>query len=223
LRPKLNLATTILASSLLAVILNVVQFAVSYAQRSKDSFAPAWATTADATPNPSPAARLAAAPSTATAAQPTADTNTAQPAAAAPTPPADPIAAAAAKLRQAGLKSDYAALYLAVQAKTGTPWQMLAAVHKVETGQDGDTTRTSYAGATGPMQFMPATFNHYAIDDDGDGTKDIHDLDDAMYTAGRYLAASGASRGLYSQALYNYNHSWSYVYKVQGIYHRLGL
>jgi len=141
----------------------------------------------------------------------------------APDTVAAPVAAAQAKLSAAGLKPAFAANYLAVQAQTGTPWQLLAAVHRIETGQSGDTTRSSYAGATGPMQFMPATFNHYALDGDGNGTKDIHDLDDALLTAGRYLAAGGAARGNYQTALFNYNHSNTYVANVLAIAHRLGL
>jgi membrane-bound lytic murein transglycosylase B len=70
---------------------------------------------------------------------------------------------------------------------------------------------------------MPATFNHYAVDGNGDGVKDIHNVDDAMYTAGRYLAAGGAARGQYSSALYNYNHSWDYVSHVMSVARSLGL
>jgi membrane-bound lytic murein transglycosylase B len=211
---KLNLKTILLFSSLLAVTLNVWQYLASNQQR-KDAFAPSWAyadsPSATASPAPATHANLAAAP--APAAVP----------ATVSAPAADPVAAAATRLSAAGLKPDYAALYLAVQQQTGTPWQLLAAVHKVETGQSGSTGRSSYAGATGPMQFMPATFNHYAVDADGNGTRDITDLDDAMLTAGRYLAAGGAARGQYSTALYNYNHSWSYVSTVTSIAKRLGL
>jgi membrane-bound lytic murein transglycosylase B len=205
----INLKTTILFSAVLAVVLNVWQFFASYQQR-EAAFAPAWAAsdTTAAAATPAPAAQLAAAtpPPPAPAAG-----------------PADPVPAIAATLARAGLNPTYAALYLSVQQRTGTPWQLLAAVHRVETGQSGSTTRTSYAGATGPMQFMPATFAHYALDGDGNGTKDIHDLSDAMLTAGRYLAAGGAARGQYSNALYNYNHSYTYVSNVLGIARRLGL
>jgi hypothetical protein len=41
--------------------------------------------------------------------------------------------------------------------------------------------------------------------------------------AGRYLGANGASKGNYSNALYHYNHSWSYVSTVTGIAKQLGL
>ena len=139
-----------------------------------------------------------------------------------PTPDAD-AAAIAVRLASAGLKPDFASLYLAAQTKTGTPWQLLAAVHHVETGQSGTTNRTSYAGATGPMQFMPLTFAHYALDGDGDGITDIDNVDDAVFTAGNYLRAGGADRGDYTTALFNYNHSYSYVDHVLAIARTLGL
>ena len=92
-----------------------------------------------------------------------------------------------------------------------------------ETGQRGDTTITSYAGAIGPMQFMPATFRAYSLDGDGDGVKSITDLDDAVFSGANYLRAGGADKGRYHTALYNYNHSNVYVGKVLTIARRLGL
>jgi membrane-bound lytic murein transglycosylase B len=205
---RINLKTILIFSSVLALALNVGQYLDSLHQR-QDAFAPTWAyaasRTASSTAGESPAtAQLAST-------------------LAGDVSPASNPGAVAARLSAAGLKPDYAALYLAVQQQTGTPWQLLAAVHRVESGQSGSTTRTSYAGATGPMQFLPATFNHYAADGNGDSIKDIHNLDDAMLTAGRYLAADGAARGQYATALYGYNHSWSYVSRVTAIADQLGL
>jgi len=210
-----NLKTTIIASSALAGLLNLIQFASSYNQQAQASFAPSWAEAASARPAGSPIAS----PATAATVAPTA------PAAPAPAPTAitGPVATVQAKLTSAGLQPGFAASYLAVQSQTGTPWQLLAAVHRLESGQSGNTARRSSAGATGPMQFMPATFNHYALDGDGNGTKDITDVDDALLTAGRYLAAGGAARGSYQTALYNYNHSNTYVANVLTIAHHLGL
>ncbi len=204
----INLKTTIFASASLAGLLNLIQFAVSYDQRAQAEFAPSWAYAASAHPSPAP---LASKPSSV-------------PPATTPAPNATDLSqSVAAKLIAAGLKPTFAPSYLTVQTKTGTPWQILAAVHETETGQSGSTARRSYAGATGPMQFMPATFNRYALDGDGNGTKDITNLDDALLTAGRYLAAGGAARGSYQSALYNYNHSNIYVAHVMSIARRLGL
>ena len=64
-----------------------------------------------------------------------------------PAPHVDPAVLAAQALTKAGLNPAYAGLYLAAQARSGTPWQLIAAVHMIESHQSGDTTRTSYAGA----------------------------------------------------------------------------
>ena len=217
---KINFKTTLLLSSGLALLLNIWNFFDSALQK-RDAFSPAWAYTDTNKTNTSAAANKASSLSTSTKPNPS-PAATAQTAGSKPTTP-DPVASAAARLSAAGLKPDYAALYLSVQARTGTPWQLLAAVHKVETGQSGSTSRSSGAGATGPMQFMPATWSHYAADGNDDGVTDIHNLDDAMLTAGRYLAAGGASHGQYATALYHYNHSWGYVSHVTGIANKLGL
>jgi membrane-bound lytic murein transglycosylase B len=211
---KLNLKTIILLSSAAAAALNVGQFFATYQQREAAFVAPALAEATTAPNKPTvPDAKLSSArtnPATPVTAQP-------------PTPPApqtappNPDAATIASgLSAAGLKPNYAALYLSVQQQTGTPWQLLAAVHEVETGQSGSTSRTSYAGATGPMQFLPSTFRHYS-------NGDITNLNDAVLAAGRYLAAGGAAHGDYSNALYHYNHSWGYVNLVLNLADRLGL
>ena len=50
----------------------------------------------------------------------------------------------------------------------GMSWALLAAIGQVESGH-GANTSTSYAGAQGPMQFLPSTFASYAVDGDHDG------------------------------------------------------
>jgi len=204
----INLKTTILFSVSMAATLNVGQFFASYKQREL-AFDPAFASAESAPPPTTPA------PARLTAAQPPAATS-----APAPNPT---VTAAAAELAHAGLNASFAALYVATQQRTGTPWQLLAAVHEVETGQSGSTDRTSYAGAVGPMQFMPATFDRYAADGNDDGVKSITNLSDSVLTAGRYLASNGAAAGNYSNALYVYNHSSAYVSQVLAIAYRLGL
>jgi membrane-bound lytic murein transglycosylase B len=219
---KIDLKTTILFSTGLALVLNLIHFTTSSA--TKDAFEPSWTYTANATPTPT--AKIA---STTSDVPPKLALLTAAPRAASSASASttsvsnSSVSYVATRLSASGLNPNYASLYLAAQEATGTPWQLLAAVHKVESNQSGDTTRSSSAGATGPMQFLPATFNHYATDGNGDGVTDVHNVSDSVYTAGRYLAANGASSGQYGQALYGYNHSWSYVSQVTGIYSRLGL
>jgi soluble lytic murein transglycosylase-like protein len=108
----------------------------------------------------------------------------------------------------------FESVYAAAGKKYGVPWQILAAVHMVETGQSDDTDRVSSAGAVGPMQFMPGTFERYAQDGDGDGVASITDVHDAIFTAAKMLAANGAGTGNLRGALFNYNHSYEYVEKV---------
>lgn len=98
--------------------------------------------------------------------------------------------------------------------KFGIDWRILESVWQVETGKSWDTSTKSYAGATGPMQFMNGTFRTYAVDGNGDGVTDINNARDAVYTAARHLATSGAAEGQVEKALFNYNHSTAYVNKV---------
>jgi hypothetical protein len=113
----------------------------------------------------------------------------------------------------AGIPGTYLRLYVAAAGTCpGLSWTVLAAVGKIESGH-GANNGPSSAGALGPMQFLPATFAAYAVDGDGDGRLDINDPADAIFTAARYLCASGAARDIRA-ALFTYNHSWDYVDKV---------
>ncbi|MBR5154093.1 MAG: lytic murein transglycosylase [Alphaproteobacteria bacterium] len=57
---------------------------------------------------------------------------------------------------------------------------------------DGEKIKGSWAGAMGHFQFMPSTYNAYAIDFDGDGVADIWDsFDDAIASAANYLSKLG--------------------------------
>lgn len=60
-----------------------------------------------------------------------------------------------------------------------------------------DSLRGSYAGATGLPQFMPSSFNKYAVDFDGDGRIDLHGSGaDVVGSVANYLAAFGWTRGM---------------------------
>jgi membrane-bound lytic murein transglycosylase B len=57
--------------------------------------------------------------------------------------------------------------------------------------------RGSYAGAIGMAQFMPSSFNRYAVDFDGDGHVDLHaSAADVIGSVANYLAEFGWKRGL---------------------------
>ena len=64
-------------------------------------------------------------------------------------------------------------------------------------GIDPLAWRGSYAGALGMTQFMPSSFNRYAVDFDGDGHVDLHASSaDAIGSVANYLAEFGWRRGL---------------------------
>ncbi len=95
--------------------------------------------------------------------------------------------------------------YRAAEAEFGVGWEFLAAIHLVETRM-GRIRGTSIAGAQGPMQFLPSTWEAY-------GEGDINDTGDAIRAAARYLRANGAPADM-DNALYRYNPTERYVNAV---------
>jgi len=112
---------------------------------------------------------------------------------------------------------EYMELYRESAAKYGfgPDWYVLAAVGKVESNH-GQSMGTSYAGAMGPMQFMPTTWETSGVDGNGDGVANIMDPEDAIPAAANYLKAGGAPQDWY-RALYSYNHADWYVKKVLAV------
>jgi hypothetical protein len=103
----------------------------------------------------------------------------------------------------------------AVMECPGLPWTVLAAIHRLETNFSAGGRVISYAGAVGPMQFMPATWSTYGVDGDGDGRVDITDLEDSVSSAANYLCANGAGDPeRLRNAIWHYNHSDAYVSEV---------
>lgn len=92
------------------------------------------------------------------------------------------------------------------QARTGVPWQYLAAIELVET-RLGRIRGPSSAGAQGPMQFLPTTWAIY-------GHGSIDDPRAAILAAARLLAADGAPADM-AEALRHYNDSSDYVTAVR--------
>jgi murein DD-endopeptidase MepM/ murein hydrolase activator NlpD len=122
-----------------------------------------------------------------------------------------PAPAVPAHLDQAQLLG----LWQGAGAEYGVPWQVLAAINKVESNF-GRNMGPSSAGAVGWMQFMPATWLAYGVDANGDGVADPWNPADAIYSAARYLSANGAGSNL-PAAVYQYNHAGWYVNEVLGI------
>jgi membrane-bound lytic murein transglycosylase B len=93
--------------------------------------------------------------------------------------------------------------YRQAQKRFGVRWQILASVNFVESGFNR-LRNNSYAGAQGPMQFIPSTWRSYGLGGD------VRDPHDAIMGAANYLRASGAP-GNDRRALYSYNPSPLYV------------
>jgi murein DD-endopeptidase MepM/ murein hydrolase activator NlpD len=91
----------------------------------------------------------------------------------------------------------------------GIPWEVLAAINKIESNF-GRNMGPSSAGAVGWMQFMPDTWLRWGTDGDGDRIADPWDPQDGVYSAARYLAAAGGSADL-RRAIFAYNHAEWYV------------
>jgi hypothetical protein len=120
----------------------------------------------------------------------------------------------------ADIPPGYLALYQQAGQRYGLPWELLAAVGKVECdhGRLPHQACTvegaeNEAGAGGPMQFLASTWAAYGVDADGDGRASRWSAADAIFAAGNYLRASGAP-GDVRAALFAYNHSAAYVEQV---------
>lgn len=70
--------------------------------------------------------------------------------------------------------------------------QFLSALKLVARGDVPIEVKSSWAGAMGNMQFIPTTFEAYAVDHDGDGRRDLwNSLPDAFASASNYLSKVG--------------------------------
>ena len=97
-------------------------------------------------------------------------------------------------------------------ATYGIPWQVLAAINKVESNF-GRNMGPSSAGAIGWMQFMPSTWDRWGMDANADGIADPWNPDDAIFAAARYLAAAGGRTDI-SRGVFAYNHAQWYVDEI---------
>jgi hypothetical protein len=117
-----------------------------------------------------------------------------------------------------GLPSTYLQLFQESAARycPGLSWTVLAAIGQIESA-DGSNVGPSTAGALGPMQFLPSTWEVWGIDGFGQtGPPDIMNPYDAVPSAARLLCADGAARGgaALAGAIFDYNHADWYVREV---------
>lgn len=93
--------------------------------------------------------------------------------------------------------------YREAERRYDVDWEYLAAINLVETGF-GRIRGTSVAGAQGPMQFIPATWDRYGAGGD------VRDPRDAIPAAARLLRDHGFADDA-AGSLYHYNNSTAYV------------
>jgi murein DD-endopeptidase MepM/ murein hydrolase activator NlpD len=103
-------------------------------------------------------------------------------------------------------------IYQACGTEYGIPWEVLAAINKIETGF-GTNLNVSSAGAVGWMQFLPSSWEAYGLDANGDGRKDPYNPVDAICAAAHYLKVAGGQKHLYD-AILAYNHADWYAQEV---------
>ncbi|SDJ10795.1 lytic transglycosylase domain-containing protein [Natribacillus halophilus] len=144
--------------------------------------------------------------------------------------------------------AEYYPIYQEAAETYDIPWQVLAAVHRIETKFSTMDPMVSPVGAEGHMQFMPCTWHGwshptcddvgegdipedeltdpdlidsnggYGIDATGSGDADPWDERDAIFSTANFLASNGADDGELESALYIYNQSEWYVDEVMTYY-----
>jgi hypothetical protein len=117
-----------------------------------------------------------------------------------------------------GRPSSYLQLFQESAARycPGLSWTVLAAIGQIESA-DGQNMGPSTAGALGPMQFLPSTWQTWGTAGFGDtGTPNIMNPYDAVPSAARLLCADGAASGGSGlrNAIFDYNHAGWYVDEV---------
>lgn len=142
------------------------------------------------------------------------------------------------------IPEEFIPVYMDAAEAYDIPWTLLAAHHRIETRFSTMDPLLSPVGAEGHMQFMPCTFvgwsypgcsglgegeipeedktdleviakyGGHGVDGNGDGIADPYNIEDAIHSAAKYLAASGAADGDYEKAIFDYNKSEKYVQDV---------
>jgi membrane-bound lytic murein transglycosylase B len=127
----------------------------------------------------------------------------------------------------ADIPRSYLRSYCQAGARYRIPWSVLAAIGKVESDHGrvrlpGVRSGSNWAGACGPMQIGCVRGSRAGNAWARYGHGRPHDPAQAIPAAARYLVDHGARHHL-DQAIYAYNHSWTYVVKVKELALRYAL
>ncbi len=109
--------------------------------------------------------------------------------------------------------------------------QLLEALRIIDAGHiTAENMQGSWAGAMGHLQFIPSTYNLYAVDEDGDGRQDIwNTLPDVFGSAANYLGQIGWDdeytwgREVILPKSFNWEFAGLSVKKSLKEWHRLGI
>ncbi|WP_052400764.1 MULTISPECIES: peptidoglycan DD-metalloendopeptidase family protein [Oceanobacillus] len=140
--------------------------------------------------------------------------------------------------------AQYIPLYQEAANEYDLDWELLAAIHRVETVFSTLDPMISHVGAEGHAQFMPCSWvgwSHptceglgegnmsesekkdvelieknggYGVDANGDGVADMWDIEDAIFSMANLLASHYKDKGTVEGAILGYNHSDKYVNDV---------
>ncbi|WP_021592185.1 NlpC/P60 family protein [Actinomadura welshii] len=107
-----------------------------------------------------------------------------------------------ASAKKNSIPKNYFEYYKRIGEEENIPWQVLAAIGKIETDHGRTTLKgmrrgeENYAGAGGPMQFLQTSWagaaggSGYGDDGNGDGKEDRYDPQDAILGAANHLRGS---------------------------------
>lgn len=109
---------------------------------------------------------------------------------------------------------------IALRARNKSTWaikqlQALEAIDKRGV-MNVTTLKGSWAGAFGFPQFIPSSYNSWAVDGNGDGVIDLYTLPDAAHSIANYLRSNGwtSKKDGQRKAVHHYNNSDAYVNAV---------
>ncbi len=92
-------------------------------------------------------------------------------------------------------------------------------------GHDPKEIPSSMYGAIGFCQFIPSSAIHYGVDGTGNGTIDLFEMTDALFSMANFVKQHGWKSGMDREAelkvIYRYNHSESYALTIMAVADKL--